>query len=546
MTKLYDHRGQPIDLSHLDDEDEKTITVRDVVRHSEASKLAPERLARLLRQADEGDTEAFFTLAEEMEEREGHYRSVLGTRKLAVTGLPIQVEAATDDPVDQKIADDVRDNVINKPGFRAMLFNALDGLGKGVSLQRIHWKMESNRWLPKRYEWMNPRYIAWDRETLSIPLLRTDDHPNGEELAAGRWIVHIPLLKSGLPLNGGLARVAAASYMIKSFSLRDWMTFAEVFGFPLRLGRYPANATKEDIAKLLRAVTRIGTDAAAVIPDSMTIDFPHVVNAAGGERLFSGLVHQAERTISKAVLGQTMTADDGASLSQAKVHDDVRLDIRNNDALQLDETVLRDVVTIYVALNYGPASRVPKATLVTKEPEDIKLFVEALVPLIDRGLEVEASVIRDKLNIPDPAPGAKLLGAKAQRQLTPPDGNASPPRPKKPAEDDEEDVAEEEDPKATNRRITTLERAVVVALNRIADRDVIDSLVSSELAGEWKPLIEPSVGTLLDRIEAATSYEAVRALLDEAAATMDLTQFTDALAAAMTKARGLGDGTKAA
>lgn len=544
MTKLYDHRGQPIDLSHLDDEDEKTITVRDVVRHSEASRLGPERLARLLRQADEGDTEAFFTLAEEMEEREGHYRSVLGTRKLAVAGLEVQVEAASDDAIDQEIADDVRDNLVKKPGFRGLLFNALDGIGKGVSLLRIHWRADAKQWRPERYQWMNPRHVAWDRETLSQPLLRTDEHPNGEELAAGRWIVHVPLLKSGLPLHGGLARVAAASFMIKSFSLRDWATFAEVFGFPLRLGKYPTNATKEDQAKLLRAVTRIGTDAAAIVPDSMLIEFPHIMNANGGEKLFAGLIQQAESTISKAVLGQTMTADNGSSLSQAKVHNDVRLDIKRFDALQLTETINRDLIAVYVALNYGPNARAPEVRLVADEPEDLKLLSEALTPFIDRGLEVEASVIRDKFGLPDPEPGAKVLGAKAQPQLTPPDGNASPPPPKKSAEDDED--AEEEDPKATNRRITTLERAVVVALNRIADRDVIDSLVSSELSGEWKPLLEPSVGTLLERIEAATSYEAVRALLDEAAATMDLTQFTDALAAAMTKARGLGDGTKAA
>jgi phage gp29-like protein len=59
--------------------------VRSPYRQAQAPNMRPERLARLLRQADEGSTEAFFTLASEIEERDLHYRSVLTTRKLGVT-----------------------------------------------------------------------------------------------------------------------------------------------------------------------------------------------------------------------------------------------------------------------------------------------------------------------------------------------------------------------------------------------------------------------------------------------------------------------------
>lgn len=93
MPLLYDHRGEPISSSDLKREHAAaTLTgLRSPHRTSQAAGLRPERLARLLRSADAGDTEAFFTLAEEMEERELHYVSVLGTRKLGVSGPPVQV-----------------------------------------------------------------------------------------------------------------------------------------------------------------------------------------------------------------------------------------------------------------------------------------------------------------------------------------------------------------------------------------------------------------------------------------------------------------------
>ena len=61
-----------------------------------ATGLTPAGMASVLRDAAEGgDHDAYLTLAEEMEERDAHYSSVLGTRKRAVSGLPVVIEAGT-------------------------------------------------------------------------------------------------------------------------------------------------------------------------------------------------------------------------------------------------------------------------------------------------------------------------------------------------------------------------------------------------------------------------------------------------------------------
>ncbi len=54
---------------------------------------------------------------------------------------------------------------------------------------------------------------------------------------------------------------------------------------PLRLGRYGPGATETDIAELMRAVANLGTDAAAVLPDSMRIEFTEAGNRTGGAEL---------------------------------------------------------------------------------------------------------------------------------------------------------------------------------------------------------------------------------------------------------------------
>ena len=276
-VRLYGPDGRPVRKRDLTREAGRpTLTgVRQTWRHeSVASGLTPRRLAAILRTADDGDGRQrdYLTLAEEIEERDPHYAAVLGVRKRAVSGLEPSVEAATDDAGDIELADAVR-GLIQEPAFGELLDDCLDALGKGFSAVEIIWERGAE-WWPARYEWRDPRFFTFDREDgRTLRLLDEADSFRGLDLAPYKWIVHVPRLKSGLPMRGGLARLVAISYMVKAYTVTDWTAFAEVFGMPLRLGRYGPNATEADIHKLITAVANLGTDAAAVLPDSMRVEF---------------------------------------------------------------------------------------------------------------------------------------------------------------------------------------------------------------------------------------------------------------------------------
>ena len=264
-----------------------------------------------------------------------------------------------------------------------------------------------------RYEWRDPRFFVFDRDDgRTLRLLDEADSLRGVPLQPCKWIAHVPRLKSGLPARGGLARLVALAYMVKAYALTDWMAFAEVFGMPLRLGRYGPGSTETDIEELMRAVSHLGSDAAAVLPDSMQIEFSQAGNRTGGADLFERLAMYLDKQVSKAVPGQTMTDDDGSSRAQAEVHDEVRGDILRSDAWQLADTLNRDLVRPFIDLNYGPRERenYPRLLLPVNEPEDIRALTAALEKLVPLGLGVEASVIRDKLGLPDPEYSTELLG----------------------------------------------------------------------------------------------------------------------------------------
>jgi phage gp29-like protein len=483
MPKLYDHLGRPVALGRLKAEEAgPTVTgVRQVLSGHPAQGLTPGRLARLLRAAEDGDPTAYLELAEEMEEKDLHYRSVLATRKYQVAGLDITVEAATDAAEDVRAADLIRD-WLSRDELRDELFDILDAVGKGYSLTEIIWDTSGGQWLPARLEWRDPRWFQFDRTDGRTPMLLSE---TGQPvpLSPYKYIYHAHKSKSGLPIRGGLARAIAWGYLFKMFDVKSWVEFAEVFGVPLRVGKYGPGASEADKAVLLQAVRNISKDAAAIIPASMTIDFVEA-KISGSIALFEKLADWLDRQTSKAVLGQTGTTDTGSRVGTADAHERVRQDIEEADARQLAATLNRDLVRPVIDLNLGPRKLYPKIVIKRIDAEDLTALAENLGKLVPLGLKVGMSTIRDKFGLPDPAPDEELLRAPGAGH----DADPAVPDPAEPLQ---------------GRQASASRRAVAATPPPAAPAqamDAIDVAVAEELDG-WQPLVDPllaSVRSLLD------------------------------------------------
>jgi len=382
---------------------------------SAVAGLTPDMLDAMLRQANQGDMHAFLTLAEEMEERDPHYGSVLQTRKLAVAGLERKVTWARgqeDDPrageiqeaVEQLLTCDETDDLVS---------HLLDAIAKGYAAPEIIWETRANRWRPCRFEWRDPRHFEFDRETGRELRLKEMGQPNGAPLEPHKFAVHLAMRKSGLPARAGLARLVAFSFVCKLYGMKDWMAYAEIFGIPLRLGRYDGSATKDDVDVLKRAVFGLGSDAAAVIPKSMDIEFPNLGQAAGGTDLFERLVVFVDNQVSKAVLGQTGTTDmqKGGGYAQSSVLNEVRGDLIKADAKGIGGTITRDVLAPFVAFNWGPDAPVPRAELVVEDPEDVQLLSQAVERLVPLGFKVSQAELRKKFRLSEPRADEEVLTA---------------------------------------------------------------------------------------------------------------------------------------
>ena len=406
----------------------------DAWREYPADGLTPQKMMAIFREADGGSLSAQLALAEQMEEKDAHLFSVAGTRRLAVTGLPWEVVSAAATPGwvarqrsdrERQLADAAAAHcertLRELPGFEEALAHLSLAVGRGIAVAELVWRVASGG---LRLAEIAP--VASERLTLGddgdLRILTETERIKGIPLPPGKFIVHTPHAASGQFARGGLLRSTAAAFVAKRFAIRDWLIFAEVYGMPVRVARYAPSATDQEKRELLAMVQALGADAAGVF--SKAVELEIIQSRSPGEtNLYENLCIYFDREISKAWLGQTLTTDTTrmlASAGAAKVHDNVRRDLRDDDLRKEAHTLRRDLLAPITRMQFGPDAPVPhfqRRVELRFEPEKLARVLDTAVNRL--GAKVSAKWAHAMLGLPPAAEGDALLSGGPGATATP-------------------------------------------------------------------------------------------------------------------------------
>lgn len=145
------------------------------------------------------------------------------------------------------------------------------------------------------------------------------------------------LIEVGQPDSLGLFLKAAQQTIPKKNALSFWDAFAELFGMPMRIARTNSRAEK-DLKEMERMMASMGTEAWGIFPTGTEIE---VVESTRGDafNVYDKRIDRANSELSKLIIGQTMTIEDGSSLSQSQTHLEVFQNI-----VEADCDLLRDII----------------------------------------------------------------------------------------------------------------------------------------------------------------------------------------------------------
>nr|WP_294915364.1 DUF935 family protein [uncultured Neokomagataea sp.] len=401
--------------------------------------LNPASLGGLMRAADMGDSLAWHLIAAEIERRDLHYLGVLGTRKRSVSQLPITVTPGDESKRGQKIADFVRDWV-NTGLLRRSLFDMLDAIGKGFSVMEIDWALAPGNNRPRDLLFKPQRWFEVSYQDGETIMLRSEDGasqvpgiPGGpplfgfDDMVAQKFVIHKHPSWSGLTIQSGLTRAVAWAVMFKMFTLRDWSIFVQNYGLPMRIGTYGPESSEEDRDVLWQAVTDIAGSCAAIIPKGMEVNFIEPKGGAGSHELHLSRIRWFDDQISKAVLGQTGTADShqGAHAS-SKTHRLVQEDIERADALLLSHTICQQIVQPMVDFSFGQQAQYPIVAIGRPDEPTLQELMQAIQYAGPQGWKVRAQDLYDRYALTPPEEGDVVVGQTAAAQPVEPPQDVPP------------------------------------------------------------------------------------------------------------------------
>jgi len=416
MPILYDQFGREIKTTKAPERRPLAVApVLDSWREYVTTGLTPQRLTTLLKEADSGNVQRQAELFDQMEEKDAHLLGEAEKRRNAILGIEFTVTPASEDSRDVKVAEFVQEYFDNMTDWDDVLVSLQDSVGKGFSALEIKWDVSSGQAMPQSLEFIEQKRFLFTDTTgylRKYPKLLSDDNMMGEEIPAWKMLFHRYGGKAGHAARSGIYRVCAWMFLFRNYSLKDWMTFLEVFGMPLRLGKYDAGASKEDKDALIAAIQSLGSDAAGIISKNTEIEFIEAVKSGTkGDNPYLAMAQFCAKEMSKALLGQTLTADvgDTGSYAAANIHNEVRIDLAKSDTRAVAGTTRYQLIRPMVGFNFGWDTPIPGYEAIWKEREDLKSLSEVYTNVIGFGQPVSSEHVSERFGIPLPEDGQEIL-----------------------------------------------------------------------------------------------------------------------------------------
>jgi phage gp29-like protein len=248
-----------------------------------------------------------------------------------------------------------------------------------------------------------------------------------------------------------------------------------------------------------------------VIPESAQLDIIESKHASETSNVYKTMADWIDKQISKLVLGQTMTSDDGASLAQSKTHEEVRQDIADSDIQQVIETLNTALTIPYINLNFGEQENYPKIDLYKPDEKNIEQIIAAVEKLGPQGLKVKADEVRSILGLANPDKGDEVIGGRPETAIPAPGGE--PGEPEKPELNAERGAA--------------------------PDADKLDALIDESVSGYVQ--ISDDIAAVIEKAaDTATDFESFRGELEKLVKNWPYDKIAECIAVDTFKARALG------
>ncbi len=227
----------------------------------------------------------------------------------------------------------------------------MDAIAFGYSPLEVIWRAQGGRWVIGDIVGKPPQWFEFDQENNLVfrtGVIGTEPLPKNRFLIAR----HRPSYAN--PYGVKVFSKCYWPVTFKKNGFRWWTVFVEKYGGAFLYGKYPNNASDIYKNELLTSLERMASDAVAIAPEGAEITIESLANKGSVSNVHAEYIEAANKEISKAVLGQTLTTDIGSkgSYAAAQAHNLVRQDLAAADRRRISACFNR-LAAVWTYYNYG-------------------------------------------------------------------------------------------------------------------------------------------------------------------------------------------------
>lgn len=254
----------------------------------------------------------------------------------------------------------------------SILHQAMDAFAKGWSVQELVFEAASGQIWLRAVRPKNPAHFGLDLDEFGTPknlrLHLPGDLP--QTLPREKFVLYANRYGYGRPKGRSDLDSAYPHWKAKQALLDAWRVHLERYASPTVLGKYQRGLGTDEQSEILNALRNLQDNTAIVFPSEIDIG-----TLGGSKESSTGFMEALEfhnREIARAILGQTLTTDEGrrvGSLALGKVHLQVML-------LQLvalrrelaDVVMTEQVIRPLIEMNFGPGP-IPRFEFASTAPD---------------------------------------------------------------------------------------------------------------------------------------------------------------------------------
>lgn len=346
-------------------------------------------------------------------------------------------------------------------GFDAFLRDVLSAYEYGFSMSEILFKLDGGKYWPASCACKPPHSFEFDINDFGdVVKVRQVGAQNTNEFAPDYFMHFAYQQEWGNPFGKSDLKSAHAAWKAKKFFIKMFAIYAERFGTPTTVGKYPKNYGTNEIVAFNNVLKTIQNNTTLAVPEDALIEF--VQATRDGSDVYTKGMDMFNTWIARSILvpdllGISGEKTSGGSYSLGDRQFNLFLSTIANDRKILEAKINEKIINPVLIANYGDSVEARFEFLPYSEEDSMemsKIWADAVKGRIFKASEQEVNHFRRSVGFPE--------GPVEMVEEPKPEDN--PLNKGKEAEEDKEDKKEFSQARTYKRDFTSYEKKVNFSL----------------------------------------------------------------------------------